>query len=69
MFLCPPVFFFFAYGGMDFAASLGWDPTFGYLLSTEYSYCWFIGVIIGALAAMATLTFMPKQVFYVSGNP
>ncbi|KAH8251801.1 hypothetical protein KR038_008616 [Drosophila bunnanda] len=62
------VFFFFVYGGMDFAASLGWDPTFSVLLSTEFSYCWFIGVIIGALAAMATMTFMPKQVYYVFGG-
>ncbi|KAH8356429.1 hypothetical protein KR200_002192 [Drosophila serrata] len=62
------VFFFFVYGGMDFAASLGWGPTFSVLLSTEFSYSWFIGVIIGALAAMATMTFMPKQVYYVFGG-
>ncbi|KAH8243420.1 hypothetical protein KR032_007291 [Drosophila birchii] len=62
------VFFFFVYGGMDFAASLGWDPTFSVLLTTEFSYCWFIGVIIGTLAAMATVTFMPKQVYYVFGG-
>ncbi|XP_017062493.1 facilitated trehalose transporter Tret1 [Drosophila ficusphila] len=61
------VFFLLIYGGMDMAASLGWNPTYNVLLFTEYSYCWFIGVIIGALAATFTMTFLPKEVYYVIG--
>ncbi|KAH8344268.1 hypothetical protein KR084_009052 [Drosophila pseudotakahashii] len=62
------VFFLFTYGGMDMAASLGWNETYSVLLFTEYSYCWFIGVVIGALAAALTMTFLPKQVYYVFGG-
>jgi len=51
---------------MDMAASLGWNETYSVLLFTEYSYCWFIGVIVGALAATLTMSFLPKQVYYVS---
>ncbi|EDW44886.1 probable polyol transporter 6 isoform X2 [Drosophila sechellia] len=61
------VFFLFIYGGMDLAASLGWSQPYSVLLFTEYSYCWFVGVIIGALAATLTMTFLPKLVYYVFG--
>jgi len=61
-----PVFFLFIYGGMDMAASLGWSQPYSVLLFTEYSYCWFVGVIIGALATTLTMSFLPKLVYYVS---
>ncbi|XP_052836991.1 glucose facilitated diffusion protein [Drosophila gunungcola] len=62
------VFFLLVYGGMDMAASLGWNQTYSVFLITEYSYCWFIGVIIGALAVILTMSFLPKQVFYFLGG-
>lgn len=61
------VFFLFIYGGMDMAASLGWSQPYSVLLFTEYSYCWFVGVIIGALATTLTMSFLPKLVYYVFG--
>ncbi|XP_016950205.1 uncharacterized protein LOC108024653 [Drosophila biarmipes] len=66
-FVSYAVFFLLIYGGMDMAASLGWNETYSVLLFTEYSYCWFIGVIIGALATTLTIGFLPKQVYYVFG--
>ncbi|XP_016990417.2 major facilitator-type transporter ecdD [Drosophila rhopaloa] len=61
------VFFLLVYGGMDLASSLGWNHTFNVFLFTEYSYCWFIGVIIGAFATILTMSYLPKQVYYVLG--
>ncbi|KAH8294676.1 hypothetical protein KR018_001368, partial [Drosophila ironensis] len=62
------VFCFLIYGGEDFAASLGWNPTYNLLLSSEYTYSWFIGVIVGALGASITMSFMPRIVYYVLGG-
>ncbi|EDV49126.1 low-affinity glucose transporter HXT3 [Drosophila erecta] len=61
-------FFFLIYGGMDMAASLGWSQPYSVLLFTEYSYCWFVGVIIGAVAATVSMNFLPKLVYYVFGG-
>ncbi|KAH8417401.1 hypothetical protein KR222_010522, partial [Zaprionus bogoriensis] len=58
----------FAYGGMDFAQSLQWNMGTGVSNTAEFMYSWFIGVIIGALAAALTVTEVPKWVYYALGG-
>lgn len=56
----------FIYGGMDMAEGLGWGIGSGTLLTYEFQYSWFIGVIIGAVISALSVTHVPKLYFYVS---
>ncbi|XP_022213335.2 facilitated trehalose transporter Tret1-like [Drosophila obscura] len=63
------IFWFLAYGGMDLAQSVGWNqPASVIILTPEYQYSWFIGVIIGACVAALTMTFLPKIAYYLLGG-
>ncbi|KAH8326561.1 hypothetical protein KR067_010261 [Drosophila pandora] len=62
------VFFLLIYGGMDLADSLGWNQSYGLLVTNEFSYSWFIGFIIGALGSSVTMMSIPKVAYYVLGG-
>ncbi|BFF89959.1 facilitated trehalose transporter Tret1-like [Drosophila madeirensis] len=63
------IFWFLVYGGTDLAQSVGWNqPVSVILLTPEYQYSWFIGVIIGACVAALTMTFLPKTAYYLLGG-
>lgn len=51
---------------MDLADSLGWNQSYGLLVTNEFSYSWFIGFIIGALGSSVTMMSIPKVAYYVS---
>ncbi|SPP84520.1 blast:Solute carrier family 2%2C facilitated glucose transporter member 2 [Drosophila guanche] len=54
---------------MDLAQSVGWNQTVGvFLITPEFQYSWFIGVIIGACVAALTMTFLPKVAYYLLGG-
>ncbi|XP_002137792.2 facilitated trehalose transporter Tret1-like [Drosophila pseudoobscura] len=67
--LSSAIFWFLVYGGMDLAQSVGWNqPVSVILVSPEFQYSWFIGVIIGACVSALTMTFIPKIAYYLLGG-
>ncbi|TDG45060.1 hypothetical protein AWZ03_008485 [Drosophila navojoa] len=54
----------FSYGGMDMAQGLGWNLYTGIADTQQFSFCWFIGVIIGAILGAAAFSHVPKLFFY-----
>ncbi|KAH8276891.1 hypothetical protein KR026_002088 [Drosophila bipectinata] len=62
------VFFLLIYGGMDMADSLGWNQSYSLLVTSDFSYSWFIGFIIGALGSSVTMMSISKVAYYVLGG-
>ncbi|EDV93829.1 probable metabolite transport protein CsbC [Drosophila grimshawi] len=54
----------FTYAGMDMAMCLGWNLNADVSSTRELDYSFFIGIIIGALVAGLSVSYLQKWIFY-----